>query len=89
MIRLENELPLQDSLESIQALLEGLHCRPVGQPDEVVTGTVEEVPSLRRIQIEEDAGNDLKDRELESIDVFYQARCKWSLLPMTFSSKHF
>ena len=70
MRRLERELPLQDSLDSIQALSEGLHCGTVGEADEVVAGTVKEVPSLRRIQIKKDAWHDLNDRELESINVF-------------------
>ena len=69
MLWLESELPLQDSLDSIQALLEGLHCGSVGESDEVVAGTVKEVPSLRRIQIKKDSWHNLKDRELESIDV--------------------
>ena len=35
-----------------------------------MAGTVKEVPSLRRIQIKKDAWHDLKDREIESINVF-------------------
>ena len=77
MLRLESELPLQDSLDSIQALLEGFHSRSVGESDEVMAWTVKEIPSLGRIQIKKDARHDLKNKELESVDVFPYASSKF------------
>ena len=58
MRQVEGELLLQDSLDPVQALFEGLHCRSVRKTDEVMTRAVEQIPSLGRIQIEENARYD-------------------------------
>ena len=60
MPQVERGLLLQDSLNPIQAFLEGLYRRSVGKANEVVARAVEEVPSLGRIQVKEDAGHDWK-----------------------------
>ena len=58
MPQVERGLLLQDSLNPIQALLEGLYRRSVRKANEVVARAVEEVPSLGRIQVKEDARHD-------------------------------
>ena len=51
-------IPLDNPLNSIQARLQSLHPRSVGQADEVMAGTVKEVTSLGRIEVEEYARYD-------------------------------
>lgn len=72
--KVDNELLLQDSLDSVQALLEGLHRRSVGKADEVVARAVKQVPSLSRVQIEENARHDLKNRNPKSVIVFHEEK---------------
>ena len=67
MPQAESELLLQNSLDPIQALLEGLHRRSVRKADEMVARAVKEVSSLGRIQVKEDAWHDLKDRKAMSV----------------------
>ena len=49
MPQVESGLLLQDSLDPIQAFLEGFYSRSVGEANEVVARAVEEVPSFSRI----------------------------------------
>ena len=44
---------LDDSLNSSHSRLQCLHSRPVRYADEVMAGTVKQVASLRRIEVEE------------------------------------
>ena len=52
------EVLLQNSFNAVQTLLEGFHRGSVGQANEVVARAVKQVPSLGRVQIEEDARHD-------------------------------
>ena len=75
-------LPLQDPLNPIKTSLQCVHLRSVAQPDEVMTGAVKQIPTPRRVQIEEDYHASASRFPLQSGD---------NALPgttMTFSCKH-
>ena len=48
-------LLLDDSLDAIQAFLQGLHPRSIAQTNEMMARAIEKVPAFGRIQVEEDA----------------------------------
>lgn len=56
--RWKADVLLQDSLDPIQALLEGLHCGSIRKADEVVARAVKQIPSLGRIQVKENPWDD-------------------------------
>jgi hypothetical protein len=57
MTRLPPRMP-HHPLNPIQPLLQHLHAWPIAQPHKVMTRTIEQIPPLRRVQIEEDPRHD-------------------------------
>jgi hypothetical protein len=48
---------LHNPLNGVHTLGQGIHPRPIAQPDKVMTRRIEQIPTLTRVQIEEDTRN--------------------------------